>query len=62
MMVKSPTVEQHIQDLVDTFIALMLYNMILNLEKRTFGVEIGKFLGFMVSLSHPKSESVIGQR
>ena len=49
MMIKSLIVEQHIQDLVDTFAAIRLYNMKLNPEKCTFRVEAGKFLGFMVS-------------
>ena len=49
MMVKSPMVEQHIRDLVDTFVAFKLYNMKLNPEKCTFDVEKGKFLGFIVS-------------
>ena len=49
MLVKSPTIEQHIKDLADTFVSLRLYNMRLNSEKCTFGVEAGKFLGFMVS-------------
>ena len=49
MLVKILTIEQHIKDLVDTFASLRLYNMRLNPEKCTFGVEAGKFLGFMVS-------------
>ena len=49
MLVKNPTIEQHIKDLTDTFASLRLYNMRLNPEKCTFGVEAGKFLGFMVS-------------
>ena len=49
MLVKSPTIEQHIKDLADTFAPLRLYNMRLNPEKCTFEVEAGKFLGFMVS-------------
>ena len=49
MLVKSPTIEQHIKDLADTFVSLRLYNMRLNPEKCAFGVEAGKFLGFMVS-------------
>ena len=32
MLVKSPTIEQHIKDLVDTFASLRLYNMRLNPE------------------------------
>ena len=42
MMVKSPTMEQHIQDMVDTFAAFRLYHMKLNLEKCTFGVDTDK--------------------
>ena len=49
MLVKSPTIEQHIKDLADTFASHRLYNMRLNPEKCTFRVEAGKFLGFMVS-------------
>ena len=49
MLVKNPTMEQHIEDLANTFASLQLYNMRLNPEKCTFGVEAGKFLGFMVS-------------
>ena len=46
MLVKSPTIEQHIKDLADTFAFLRLYNMRLNPEKCTFRVEASKFLGF----------------
>ena len=49
MLVKSPTIQQHIKDLADMFASHRLYNMRLNLEKCTFGVEAGKFLSFMVS-------------
>ena len=49
MLVKSPIIEKHIEDLANTFASLQLYNMRLNLDKCTFGVEAGKFLGFMVS-------------
>ena len=70
LLVKSPTIEQHIEDLVDTFASLRLYNMRLNPEKCTFGVEAGKFLGFMVSQrgikinlsSTPSSLNLIGLR
>ena len=48
-MVKSRTVEQHIQDMADTFAAFRLYNMKLNLEKCTFEVKAGKLVGFVVS-------------
>ena len=49
MLVKSPTIEQHIEDLANTFASLRLYNMRLNPKKCTFGAKAGKFLGFMVS-------------
>ena len=49
MLVKNSTIEQHIEDFADMFASLCLYNMRLNPEKCTFGVETGKFLDFMVS-------------
>ena len=49
MLVKSSTVTQHIDDLANMFAFFQLYNMRLNPEKCTFGVEAGKFLGFLVS-------------
>ena len=49
MLVKSPTIKQHIEDLIDTFASFRLYNMRLNPKKCTFKVKTGKFLGFMVS-------------
>ena len=48
MLVKSLTIEQHIEDLTDTFASLRLFNMRLNPEKWIFGIEAGKFLGFIV--------------
>ena len=49
MLVKSTIMEHHLQDLKETFFDLRLYNMKLNLDKCTFGLEVGNFLGFMVS-------------
>ena len=49
MLVKSPIMEQHIHDLAEMFTFLYLYNMRLNPEKCTFGIEVEKFLGFMIS-------------
>ena len=49
IIVKSPTIEKHVDNLANTFASLRLYNMRLNLEKCTFGVEAGKFLGYMES-------------
>ena len=49
MLVKSANEAQHLDDLQETFDTLKWYNMKLNLSKCTFGVSLGKFLGFMVS-------------
>ncbi|GKV15168.1 hypothetical protein SLEP1_g25970 [Rubroshorea leprosula] len=49
IVVKSPREEDHLTNLVETFNNLRRYSMKLTLTKCTFGVESGKFLGFMVS-------------
>ena len=49
MLVKSAKKAQHLDNLQETFDMLRRYNMKLNLSKCTFGVSLGKFLGFMVS-------------
>ena len=49
MLVKSLDEGKHLDDLQETFDTLRRYNMKLNPSKCTFGVAIGKFLGFMVS-------------
>jgi len=54
IMVKSNSCD-HIKDLEAVFEALKRTNMRLNPEKCTFGVEGGKFLGFM--LTHPGIEA-----
>ena len=46
---KSDSFDRHIEDLEDVFKALRGTNMKLNPEKCTFGVEEGKFLGFMLT-------------
>ena len=38
MLVKSQREDDHLEDLKETFNALLFYNMKLNLSKRTFGV------------------------
>jgi len=48
MVVKSETFDQHLQDLIEIFGQLRLYNIRLNPAKCVFGVEGGKFLGFML--------------
>ena len=49
MLVKSQREEDHLEDLRETFNTLRSYNMKLNPGKYTFGVMVGKFLGFTVS-------------
>jgi len=49
IVVKSDSFEQHLKDLNEVFKALRGVNMKLNPEKCTFGVEGGKFLGFMLT-------------
>ena len=49
MLVKSRRVDDHLDDLKETFDTLRFYNIKLNSSKCTFGVMAGKFLGFMVS-------------
>jgi len=49
IVVKSDSCEQHRDDLVEVLVALRRYNMRLNPEKCVFGVEGGKFLGFMLT-------------
>lgn len=48
MLVKSATVKQHLKDLHQTFNTLRQHRMILNPLKCTFGVEAGKYLGYMI--------------
>jgi len=49
IVVKYDSFEQHVKDLNEVFRALRGANMKLNPEKCTFGVEGGKFLGFMLT-------------
>jgi len=49
IVVKSDSCEQHISDLKEVFQALRKYRMRLNPKKCVFGVEGGKFLGFMLT-------------
>ena len=49
MVVKSPSHRQHVEDLSAVFSALHQYNLCLNLDKCVFGVNRGKFLGFMLT-------------
>lgn len=49
MLVKSKKDVDHIADLGKIFEILKYYKMKLNVNKCTFGVSSGKFLGFMVN-------------
>ncbi|WCJ35536.1 Pro-Pol polyprotein [Euphorbia peplus] len=49
MIVKSKKAEEHARDLEVVFRILREYNLKLNPEKCTFGINSGKFLGFMIS-------------
>ena len=49
MVAKSQSIAQHVVDLEEVFGELRKYDMCLNLEKCTFGVGGGKFLGFMIT-------------
>jgi hypothetical protein len=49
MLVKSLTSHDHVTDLAEAFDTLRKYHMKLNPQKCAFGVDSGKFLGFMVS-------------
>jgi len=48
-VVKSPSHRQHAEDLSAVFSALRQYNLRLNPVKCVFGVDRGKFLGFMLT-------------
>lgn len=49
MLVKSLNRSDHVKDLREAFSILQTYGLKLNPEKCTFGVESGKFLGYLVS-------------
>ena len=49
MLMKSQGEGKYLDDLQETFDTLRQYNMRLNPSKCTFGVSLGKFLGFIVS-------------
>ena len=49
MIIKSLKAEDHIRDLSQVFEVLSRHEMKLNPEKCVFGVQAGKFLGFIVS-------------
>ena len=49
MVVKSKVVTEHLEDLSDIFDVLRRHKLRLNASKCSFGVGLGKFLGYMVA-------------
>ena len=49
MVVTSQARGQHMSDLEEPFATITKYRLKLNLEKCVFGVEAGKFLGFLLT-------------
>lgn len=49
MVVKSHSIAQHVADLEEVFGEICKYGMCLNSEKCIFGVNGGKFQGFMIT-------------
>ena len=49
MVVKSKIVSEHVGDLGNIFEILRKHKLRLNASKCSFGVESGKFLGYMVT-------------
>ena len=49
MVVKSKVVSEHLGDLGSTFNVLRKHKLRLNASKCSFGVGLGKFLGYMVT-------------
>ena len=49
MVVKSKVVFEHLGDLDSTFNVLRMHKLRLNASKCSFGVGLGKFLGYMVT-------------
>ena len=49
MVVTSLEKNKHVADLEELFITIAKYKLKLNPEKCVFGVEAGKFLGFLLS-------------
>ena len=54
MVVKSKVVSEHVGDLTNIFEVLRKHKLRLNASKCSFGVDSGKFLGYMVT--HPGIE------
>lgn len=56
MLVRSLVAEQHIAYLEQGFAILRRYNMKLNLAKGSFGVSLGKFLGYFLTPTGNRSK------
>jgi len=48
MVITSEKEDQHVADLKELFTTIARYNLRLNPNKCVFGVEVGKFLGFLL--------------
>jgi len=67
MVAKSPSHHQHAQDISAVFSAIRQYNLYLNPDKCVFGIDRGKFLGFMlaqrgIEANPEKCEAIIEMR
>ena len=49
MVVKSKAEAEHVSDLGSIFVVLRKHKLCLNASKCSFGVSLGKFLGYMVT-------------
>ena len=49
MVIRSRQVEEHLADLGETFSVLRKHKLRLNAAKCSFGVSLGKFLGYMIT-------------
>ena len=62
-MVTSQVKDQHVADLEELFTTIIKYKLKLNPEKCVFGVEAGKFLGFLLTErgieAHPEKGTAI---
>ena len=48
MLIKSKSLDGHVDNLVENFIMMKNYKIIINLARCVFEVIVGKFLGFML--------------
>jgi len=67
MVVMSKRKDQHVADLEELFATIVKYNLKLNPDKCMFGVEAGKFLGFLltkrgIKANPDKCAKIIGMR